>query len=72
MVKNMPANAGSIRDTGSIPGLGRSPAKGTATHTSRYNTLHRQLMDFPANPAGGRDMVPQQDGGDTWLGGNSE
>ena len=25
VVKNPPANAGDIRDTGSIPGLGRSP-----------------------------------------------
>ena len=25
VVKNLPANAGDIRDTGSIPGLGRSP-----------------------------------------------
>ena len=28
MVKNSPANAGDIRDTGSIPGLGRSPRGG--------------------------------------------
>ena len=28
MVKNLPANAGVIRDVGSIPGLGRSPGKG--------------------------------------------
>ena len=25
MVKNSPANAGNIRDAGSVPGLGRSP-----------------------------------------------
>ena len=25
MVKNLPANGGDIRDTGSIPGLGKSP-----------------------------------------------
>ena len=25
MIKNLPANAGDIRDEGSIPGLGRSP-----------------------------------------------
>ena len=25
VVKNLPANAGDVRDTGSIPGLGRSP-----------------------------------------------
>ena len=40
--------------------------------TSRCNILQGHLMDFSANPAGGRDVVPQQDGGDTWLGGNSK
>ena len=28
VVKNPPANAGDIRDAGSIPGLGRSPGEG--------------------------------------------
>ena len=28
VVKNLPSNAGDVRDTGSIPGLGRSPAQG--------------------------------------------
>ena len=28
VVKNLPANAGDIRDVGSIPGLGRSPRGG--------------------------------------------
>ena len=28
VLKNMPANVGDIRDAGSIPGLGRSPAGG--------------------------------------------
>ena len=28
MVKNLPANAGDTRDTGSVPGLGRSPGGG--------------------------------------------
>ena len=28
VVKNLPANAGDIRDPGSIPGLGRSPGGG--------------------------------------------
>ena len=28
MVKNLPANAGDVRDTGLIPGLGRSPRRG--------------------------------------------
>ena len=35
MVKNLPANAGDVRDVGSIPGLGRSPrGEGNATHSS--------------------------------------
>ena len=34
MVKNPPANAGVIRDTGSIPGWGRSMEEGMATHSS--------------------------------------
>ena len=28
MVKNPPANAGDLRDTGSVPGSGRSPGEG--------------------------------------------
>ena len=28
MVKNSPANVGDVRDTGSIPGLGRFPGEG--------------------------------------------
>ena len=34
MVKNLPANAGDIRDAGSIPGLGRSLKEGMETHSS--------------------------------------
>jgi len=28
VVKNPPANAGDLRDSGSVPGLGRSPGEG--------------------------------------------
>ena len=34
VVKNLPVNTGHIRDTSSIPGLGRSSEKGRATHSS--------------------------------------
>ena len=34
MVKNTPANAGDIRDAGSIPGSGRSPGGGQGNHSS--------------------------------------
>ena len=33
MVKNPPANAGDIRDLGSIPGLERSPGGGNGNHS---------------------------------------
>ena len=33
-VTNLPVNAGDARDAGSIPGLGRSPGKEMATHSS--------------------------------------
>ena len=34
VIKNSPANAGNIRDMGSIPGWGRSPEEGMATYSS--------------------------------------
>ena len=34
VVKSPPANAGDIRDTGSILGLGRSPGEGNGNHSS--------------------------------------
>ena len=34
MVKNSPANARDLRDVGSIPGWGRCPGGGHATHSS--------------------------------------
>ena len=33
-VKNLHANAGDIKDVGSIPGLGRAPEKEMATHSN--------------------------------------
>ena len=34
MVKNLPASAGGVSNTGSIPGSGRPPEEGMATHSS--------------------------------------
>ena len=34
VVKNLPANAGNVRDTSSTLGLGRTPGEGRATHSS--------------------------------------
>ena len=46
MVKNLPSNAGEVRDTGSIPGLGRSSGGGHG-NPLQYSCLenpHRQSM----------------------------
>ena len=40
MVKNPPANAGDLRDAGSIPGSGRSPGEGMAI---QYSWLENSL-----------------------------
>ena len=48
MVRNLPANAGDIRDTGSIPGLGRSPGGG---HGSLFQDSCLE------NPHGQRSLV---------------
>ena len=34
VVKNLPANAGDVRDASSIPESGRPPEEGMATHSS--------------------------------------
>ena len=34
MVNNVPANAGDVRDSDSVPGLGRSPGGGHGNHSS--------------------------------------
>ena len=45
MVKNSPASVGDAEDTGSIPGLGRSPARGNG------NSLQ---YSWPGNSMDGR------------------
>jgi len=42
-VKNLPANAGDIRDMGSVPGLGRSPRGGHG------NPLRYSCLENPTN-----------------------
>ena len=43
MVKNLPANAGDIRDTGLIPGLGRAPGEGNG------NPLQYSFLENPVD-----------------------
>ena len=42
MVKNLPANAGDIRDTGSTPGLGRTPGGGYG-NPLQYSCLENSM-----------------------------
>ena len=42
MVKNLPANAGDARDTGSIPGSGRSPGEGDG-NPFQYSCLENPM-----------------------------
>ena len=48
VVKNLPANAGDIRDAGSTPGLGRSPGEGHG------NPLQYSCLE---NPHGQRSLA---------------
>ena len=43
VLKNPPANAGDIRDMGSVPGLGRSPGEGHG------NLLQYYCLENPMN-----------------------
>ena len=42
VVKNPPANAGDIRDAGSVPGLGRSPGAGNGCPL-QYSCLENSM-----------------------------
>ena len=42
LVKNLPANAGTTRDTGSIPGSGRSPGGGNG-NPLQYSFMENSL-----------------------------
>ena len=46
MVKNPPANAGDVRDSGSIPELGRSPGGGNG-NPLQYTCLENPMGEEP-------------------------
>ena len=52
MVKNLPVNAGDIRDVGSIPGSGRSPGGGHG------NPLQYSCLENPMDRGAGRLHSP--------------
>ena len=51
VVKNLPANAGDIRDVGSIPGSGRSPGG------EHGNPLQYSRQENPMDSGAWRDIV---------------
>ena len=53
LIKNLPANAGDIRDAGLIPGLGRSPGGGNG------NPLQYSCLENPMDRGAWRATVPQ-------------
>ena len=54
VVKNPPPNAGDVRDTGSIPRLGRSPGEGNG------NPLQYSCRENPMDRGGGRQSMGLQ------------
>ena len=44
--KDLPANAGELRDSGSIPGLGRSPGEGNGSPL-QYSCLENPMTEEP-------------------------
>ena len=55
VVKNLPVNAGDIRDMGWIPGLGRSPGEGNG------NPLQYSCLEIPwTEEAGGLKSTGSQ------------
>ena len=56
VVKNPPASIGDIRDTGSIPGLGRCPEEGMETHSS----ILAWRSPWTEEPAGLQSMGSQR------------
>ena len=61
VVKNLPASAGDIRDSGSIPGLGRSPGEGNG------NPLQYSCLENPMDREAWQAIVHRVAKSWTWL-----
>ena len=46
VIKNLPVNAGDVRDAGSIPGSGRSPGGGNG-NLLQYSCLENPMTEKP-------------------------
>ena len=59
VVKNPPADAGDIRDTGSIPGLGRSPGERNGNplqYSCLENSMHKGAWWAIYSPRGYKEL----------------
>ena len=68
MVKNLAANAGDVRDTGSIPGSGRSSGKGNSNplqYSCLENPMDRNLVGY--SPQGRTELDTAEE---TWHDGH--
>ena len=54
VVKNLPGNAGDVRDVGSIPGFGRSPGEGNG-NSLQYSCLENQTILVGYSSQGRKD-----------------
>ena len=61
VVNNSPANAGDIRDTGSNPGLGRSPRE------ENINPLQYSCLEYPMDRGAWRATIHGVTKSQTWL-----
>ena len=50
VVKNLAANAGDVRDVGSIPGWGRSPGEGNAPASLTWENMKQNALGFLTVP----------------------
>ena len=60
VVKNLPTNAGNVRDSDSIPGLGRSPGGGNG-NPLQYSCLEDATAEEPGSPQGRRELDTTSD-----------
>ena len=59
MVKNMPANAGDIRDPGLIPGYGKSPGEGHGNplqYSCLENPIGKETPQVGYSPYGRKEL----------------
>ena len=56
LVKNMPVNAGDVKDTDSIPGSGRSPGEGNGNPLQHSEEFHEQRCSVGYSPRGHKEL----------------